>query len=212
MGLFERLLGGQPGGPPPQQRRQEYQDFVSRYEQGPPWAGISDQEAAGRYQQVAPHLPPEEYRRSAEEAFARLSPQERLQLGQYLRQRARQQGVDVPDLNRDGIDDRLQDPAYLAQAAGRLHQQQPGLLGQLLGGGGGGGGARRRGRGRRRGAGQPAGQGGPGRHRRRGRQGHDGRPLGRGRTGATRPVRPRLPGAAGVTASERSGQEGRRSC
>ena len=41
-----------------------------------------------------------------------------------------------------GSDDRLQDAGYLAQATGRLHQQQPGILGQLLGGalGGGGGG------------------------------------------------------------------------
>jgi hypothetical protein len=69
-----------------------------------------------------------------EEAFARLSPEERLRLGRYLQQRTRQQGVDVPDLNRDGIDDRLQDPAYLARAAGQMQQQQPGLLGRLLGG------------------------------------------------------------------------------
>lgn len=140
MGLFERLLGGQQGGPPPQQQRQEFQDFVGRYEQGAPWTGISDQEAVQRYQQVAPHLSPQEYQESAQEAFARLSPQERQQFGQYLRQQAQQQQVDIPDLNRDEIDDRLQDPRYLAQVTGRMHQQQPGLLGQLLGGGGSGGG------------------------------------------------------------------------
>ena len=135
MGLFEGLqglLGGGGGrGQGDQQQRRDYQDFVGRYEQGAPWDGISDQEAAQRYQQVAPRLSPQEYQESAQEAFARLSPQERLQLGQHLRQRARQQGVDVPDLNRDGIDDRLQDPAYLAQATGQLHQQQPGILGDL---------------------------------------------------------------------------------
>lgn len=141
MDLFERVLGGQQGGPPPQQQRQEFQDFVGRYEQGPPWMGVSDQEAVQRYQQVAPHLSPQEYRESAQEAFARLSPQERQQFGQYLRQRAQQQGVDVPDFNRDGIDDRLQDPAYLAQTASQLHQQQPTLLGQLLGGGSSGSGS-----------------------------------------------------------------------
>ena len=145
MGLFEGLQsllgGGQAGqgGPPPQQQRREYEDFVGRYDQGAPWDGISDQEAAQRYQEVAPRLSPQEYQESAQEAFARLSPQERQQLGRYLQQQARQQGVDVPDLNRDGIDDRLQDSAYLAHAAGQMQQQQPGLLGQLLGGGGGGG-------------------------------------------------------------------------
>ena len=80
------------------------------------------------------------YQESAQEAFSRLSPQQRLQLGQHLQQQTRQQGYNVPDLNQDGIDDRLQDPAYLAQATGQLHQQQPGILGDLLGGGSGGGG------------------------------------------------------------------------
>jgi len=140
MGLFEglqSLLGGGQGGPQ-QQQRQEYQDFVRRYDDGPPWAGVSDQEAAQRYQQVASRLSPQEYQQSAQEAFSRLSPQERQQFGEYLRQQAQQQGVNIPDLNRDGIDDRLQDSAYLAQVTSRMHQQQPGLLGQLLGGAAGG--------------------------------------------------------------------------
>jgi hypothetical protein len=42
-------------------------------------------------------------------------------------------------VNRDGIDDRLQDPRYLAQVAGQMRQQQPGLFSQLLGGAMGGG-------------------------------------------------------------------------
>ena len=132
MDLLGQLLGGG-------QRREEYQDFVNRYDTGAPWDGISDQEARSRYQQVAPQLSPEMYQESAQEAFSRLTPQQRLQLGQHLQQQTRQQGYNIPDLNRDGIDDRLQDPAYLAQATGQLQQQQPGILGDLLGGGGGGG-------------------------------------------------------------------------
>ena len=132
MDMLGQLLGGG-------QRREEYQDFVNRYDTGAPWDGISDQEAYSRYQQVAPQLPPQMYQESAQEAFSRLTPQQRLQLGQHLQQQTRQQGLNVPDLNRDGIDDRLQDPAYLARATGQLHQQQPGILGDLLGGGGGGG-------------------------------------------------------------------------
>ena len=131
MDMLGQLLGGG-------QRREEYQDFVNRYDTGAPWDGISDQEAYSRYQQVAPQLPPQMYQESAQEAFSRLTPQQRLQLGQHLQQQTRQQGYNVPDLNRDGIDDRLQDPAYLARATGQLHQQQPGILGDLLGGGGGG--------------------------------------------------------------------------
>ncbi len=129
MSFLESLMGGG-------QQRQEMQDFVNRYDQGAPWTGISDQEAVSRYQQVAPQLPPDVYQQSAQEAFARLSPQERLQFGQQLRQRAQQQNVNIPDINQDGIDDRLQDPRYLAQVTGQLHQQQPDLLGQLVGGAG----------------------------------------------------------------------------
>ena len=127
MDILQSLLGGGQGG-------QDYEDFVQRYDQGPPYAGISDQEAVRRYQQVAPQLPPDVYQQSAQEAFARMTPQQRRQLGQYLRQQAQQQNVNVPDLNQDGIDDRLQDPSYLAHVTTRMHQQQPGMLEQLLGG------------------------------------------------------------------------------
>ena len=42
LGLLDDLLGGG-------QRRREYQDFADRYDQRPPWAGISDQEPVRRY-------------------------------------------------------------------------------------------------------------------------------------------------------------------
>ncbi len=128
MDLLQNLLGGG-------QQRQEFQDFANRYDQGPPYQGFSGQEAYQRYQQIAPQLPPDVYEDAARESFSRMSPQERQQFGQYLRQNAQQQGVNFPDFNQDGIDDRMQDPNYLAQMTGRMHQQQPGLLGQLLGGG-----------------------------------------------------------------------------
>ncbi len=134
--------GAQRGGvgarPEQRQQQQDFQDFINRYEQGPPSEGYSDQEVMSRYQQVAPHITPEVYQQSAQEAFSRMSPQERAQFGQYLQQQARTQNVNFPDLNRDGVDDRLQDPGYMAQVASRMHQQQPGLLGQLLGGASGG--------------------------------------------------------------------------
>jgi hypothetical protein len=131
MDMLGQLLGGG-------QQRQQYQDFVNRYDQGAPWDGISDQEAYSRYQQVAPQLPPDMYQQSAQEAFSRMTPQQRMQLGQHLRQQARQQNMSFPDTDQDGVDDRFQDPQYLAQVTGRMQQQQPGLLGQVLGGGGGG--------------------------------------------------------------------------
>jgi len=83
---------------------------------------------------VAPNLPPDVYQQSAQEVFAQLTPEQRMQLGQALVQSARQQGQSFPDVNQDGIDDRMQDPDYLAQTARQVQQEQPGLLSRLLGG------------------------------------------------------------------------------
>ncbi len=133
MDLLQNILGGG-------QQRQQFQDFANRYQQGAPFDGISDEEAVQNYQQVAPHLPPQMWEESAQESFSRLSPQQRMELGRYLQQGAAQRGVSFPDMNRDGVDDRMQDPRYLAQVAGQMRQQQPGLFSQLLGGALGGGG------------------------------------------------------------------------
>ncbi len=90
-------------------------------------------DAAG-YEQVAEHAPPDVYEESSYEAFARTSPQERRQFAQWVRQQAREQNVAYVD--QDGIDDRTeQDPRVLAQLAGRMHRQQPGMFGQVASGG-----------------------------------------------------------------------------
>ncbi len=129
---MQDFLGSLLGGG---QQQQQYRDFVQRYEQGHPSEGYSGQEVMQRYQTVAANASPELYQQSAEQAFARLTPQERQQFFQFLQQRAQQQGVPFQDLDRDGIDDRMQqDPRALAQMTARMEQQQPGLLGQLLGG------------------------------------------------------------------------------
>jgi hypothetical protein len=130
MSFLDSLLGGG--------QRQEFQDFTQRYDQGPPWQGISDQEAYNRFQQVAPQLPPQVYQQSAQQAFERLDPGQRQQLGQYLQQQAQQQNVAFP---HQGGTDAFQDAGYLAQLTGQMHQHQPGILGQLLGGALGTGGA-----------------------------------------------------------------------
>ena len=129
MGLLDSLLAN-----PSQQ--QDYQDFVGRYHQGQPHEGYTDQEVAQRYHQVAPNLSPQEYQAAAEQSYARLSSQERLQLGQHLQQQAQQQGL--AGFGEGVPVNQYQDPRYLAQATAQVHQQQPGLLGGLLGGSGGG--------------------------------------------------------------------------
>jgi hypothetical protein len=134
MGLLDSLLSG------PQQQ-QDYQDYVQRYQQGPPHEGYSDQEVLQRYQQVAPQLGPQEFRTAAEQAFSNMPPDQRVQYGQYVGQQLQGQGLPMPGFAPgQGNPQLYQDPGYLAQQTAQLHQQQPGLLGQLLGGGGGGGG------------------------------------------------------------------------
>jgi hypothetical protein len=132
MNLFDNLFGGQ--------QRQEYEDFVNRYQQGHPSEGYSEEEVMQRYQKVASNVPEDIYQQSAEEAFARLSPQERKEFFQFLRQRAQQQQVaqDFADFNQEGVEDRYQDPHQLAQLTTRMRQQQPGFLEKLLGADGGG--------------------------------------------------------------------------
>lgn len=129
MGLLDTLLGGG-------SQRQHYQDFVQRYEQGRPWEGVSDDEAAQHYSNVAQHMGPQDYRAAAEEAVSRLSPEERAELANHLRQQARQQDVNFPGLHET---QNLEHPGVLASLMSTMHGQQPGMLRQLLAGSSGGG-------------------------------------------------------------------------
>ncbi|MDP9358015.1 MAG: hypothetical protein M3R02_22580 [Chloroflexota bacterium] len=125
--LLGRLFGGQDDD---DRRRGRAQDFVSRYEQGPSYQGISDEEAYHNYRQVAGRLSPQEYEESAAEAFQRMSPQERMQFAQMLQQRGGGQFGGFQD----------DDPRQLARMTSQYRQQDPGGLASLFGGGGGGGG------------------------------------------------------------------------
>ena len=72
--MVEQLLGGLFGGQDDEddeRRRGRAQDFVSRYEQGPPYEGIGADEAYHNYRNVAGRLSPEEYEEAAAEAFTR---------------------------------------------------------------------------------------------------------------------------------------------
>ena len=119
-------------------RREEYRDFVDRYDQGAPYDNISDEEAIDRYREVAPQLSDEDYRYAAREAFSRMAPEERVEFGRQLRDQALQQGYDFPNRSMDDQDERFQDPDYLAQVTGRVHREHPDLLESALGGGGAG--------------------------------------------------------------------------
>lgn len=130
MEFVEKLMGGG-------QQQEEYQGFVDRYDSGHPSEGYDEQEVMQRHQDVAAHLSPDEYQQAAQQSFERLSPEERKQFGQHLQEEAEQQGYNDPDL-ANAHHDQFQDSGFLAQIAGKMQGQEPGMLGQLLGGGGGG--------------------------------------------------------------------------
>lgn len=132
MSIMDLLGAGKP-------RRQEYEDFVGRYEQGEPHEGYADDEVKSRYDEVSSGLDDDEYEESAQEAFGRMSPQGRRELAQLLRKEGREGGVDLGEHDRDD-DERYEDPRELARMTRHVRKQKPDLLGGLLGGGGGGGG------------------------------------------------------------------------
>ena len=111
---------------------QQAQDFINRYQQGPPHEGYSDQEVTQQYQQVVPQLSRQQYQQAAQQSFQNMSPDQRQQFGQMLQQQAQQQGYATPQMQQPGM---YQDPNTLAQMTTQVHQQNPGLLGGLLGGG-----------------------------------------------------------------------------
>lgn len=127
MGTLEGLLGGGQAG--------NLQQFLQRYEQGAPADGISDHEALDQHQRVATAASPEQYQQFAAEAFGRMAPEEREQVGRQLQQGAQARGLDVAGLLGGNGLDKLGDPNTLAQLAAALQRQQPGLVGELLGGG-----------------------------------------------------------------------------
>jgi hypothetical protein len=121
MGILDELLGGG-------QRQRDFTDFVRRYEQGHPSEGYSDQEVVDRYRDVAHAVPPDQYAQAAQEALARLSPEERAAFVTMLQERAQARGTALP--RQVGSD-----PKGLGQVVTDLHQT-PGRLRDLLGGGG----------------------------------------------------------------------------
>ena len=124
MDLFQMLTGGLTD-------KHEYEDFAKRYDQGHPSEGYSDQEVLDRYGSVAQSVPAHDYEQATREAYARLSPDERAEFGQFLKQRAQSKGIDVPapSEGQSGFGDL----GWLSNATSQLHQQ-PGLLREILGG------------------------------------------------------------------------------
>jgi hypothetical protein len=118
MGILDDMLGGGP-------LQDIYRDFVKRYEQGHPAEGYSDQEVVDRYREVAHAVPPDQYAQAAQEALARLSPEERAEFVRMLQERAKTRGVALP--RQVGTE-----PSVLGQVVTDLHEK-PGQLRDILG-------------------------------------------------------------------------------
>lgn len=110
-------------------QRQRARDFADRAERNP--RDLDTNEVLQNYRATTSRLSPEQYQRAAEEAFSKMSPDERRELKREMRRRARMQNQD----DRDDDDS----PTVLAQTAHQAHQQHEsgGGLAGLFGLGGG---------------------------------------------------------------------------
>jgi hypothetical protein len=122
---MEQLLGGLLGS---QQDHEQAQDFVKRYEQGPPTSGFTGQEAQQQYQKIAGKIPPDLYKKAAQEAFARLSPQERQQIVQHVKQQGQKQG----NKHAQNWQDNETDPSQMAERMTQMQQNSPDMVNQLV--------------------------------------------------------------------------------
>ncbi len=117
MGILDEMLGGGP-------LQDMYRDFVKRYENGHPAEGYSDQEVVERYREVAHAVPPDQYAQAAQEALARLSPEERAEFVAMLQERAKTRGIALP--KQVGTE-----PRDLGKVVTDLHEK-PGQLRDIL--------------------------------------------------------------------------------
>ena len=125
MNLLEMLMGNS-------QTREGFEDFLNRFEDGPPSEGYGDQEVLDRYGEVAHKVSPSDYEQAARDAFGRLSQADREEFGQLLAGRAQSKRLDLPGLT-PAQGQGFGNLDWLANITSQLHQQ-PGLLSDLLGG------------------------------------------------------------------------------
>ena len=121
MGLLDRLFGrkeeprAQPAAPTYGSADREHQ---------PPDA---DEQALERYRYMLKTAPPETIEQAHEEAFAKLTPDQR---AQALRELA----AETPEGERAALDGGRDDPKSLARLATRAEMRQPGAMERLFGG------------------------------------------------------------------------------
>jgi hypothetical protein len=119
MGFLDRLFGRGPGsGSPPR-------EHASAPSPAAP-AELTDEQALERYRYLVRTAPPDALEQAHEEAFAKLTPEQR-------RLALRDLSAAVPEHERTGGDD----PRSLARLATRAETSRPGTVERAFGGGGG---------------------------------------------------------------------------
>lgn len=106
-------------------------DFVSRVESGNKAEGYSTEEAVQNYRNVTQGLSDDEFEQVAQDALNQLSPDQRREFAQVIKQQA---GVDI----NDNTDDAQELASLTKQFRSSSTGDFGGLLGGLLGGGSGG--------------------------------------------------------------------------
>lgn len=105
-------------------------DLLSKFTNGQ-HDEVADREVEQSYGQVAAQLPKDQYVQAAQEAFEKLTPQQREEFARQLQAKAEQQGVRTPSTQTASSD-----PGALATAVGDVHEAQPNLLQQMFAPGG----------------------------------------------------------------------------
>jgi hypothetical protein len=119
MGFLDRLLGRSTG---PESRPRQDASASSPAAPGE----LTDEQALERYRYLVRTAPPDAIEQAHEEAFAKLTPEQR-------RQALRDLSAAVPEHERTGGDD----PRSLARMATRAETNRPGTVERAFGGGGG---------------------------------------------------------------------------
>jgi hypothetical protein len=132
MNLFEMLTESS-------ETRSGFEDFLNRFQEGPPSEGYSDEEVLDRYGQVAHKVSSSDYQEAARDAFGHLSQSDREEFGRMLSGQARERRPDLAGLT-PREEQGFGDVDWLSDMTSQIHQR-PGLLRDLLSGLSGSGGS-----------------------------------------------------------------------
>jgi hypothetical protein len=122
MGSLSDILGGQmPAG---------LNQLIGQFDQGE-HEQADDQQVQQAYGQVASQLPQDQYVQAAQEAFSRLTPEQRAEFARQLQSHAAQRGLPISMGQAPPTD-----AGSLASATGQVHAAQPNLLQQMFAPGG----------------------------------------------------------------------------